>query len=845
VSFGTEQYRCQTPSRAIEVRGHPTLNGIDYLEVLDDDSPFERLRQRILLVHCFKPIPALTAENVRIEGGVRVTNVGVRWALPAPSVSASLLVADDPPADASAEADFFHGLPEPDRVLVVRTDSSGDFSTYRFSIVPSAKAPSLTEDFDPQLSSTTLSFKVDCPSEFDCRPDDECPEPRPESPPIDYLAKDYASFRRIMLDRLALLVPAWRERSPADLGVALVELLAYGADHLSYYQDAVATETYLGTARQRISVRRHARLLDYRMHDGANARAWVHLETDAAAVPVPKGSRLLTAIEASRGSIDAARISAALSEGALVFETLHDITVRWDHNEITFHTWGDERCCLPAGATRATLVDRGHALQDLAVKDMLIFEERRGPDTGRLVDADSSHRHAVRLTEVTFAEDPAVFEDVGHTQALRVAEVAWAPEDALPFPLCLWEVPDETGQPAPVSRALGNVVLADHGLTLRNDLPTVPAGRTYGPILPTGPLTQQRQAATAIGELVAVDADRSAAAAMALGLEDARPWVTLHEEGAVEVTWSPQADLLGSDRFASEFVVEIDDDALAHLRFGDGVFGRLPAPATELTAEYRVGNGTVGNVGSDAIAHVTVNNITDVRNPIPATGGIDPERSEQVRMFAPQAFRRQERAVTEEDYAAVAQRHPEVQKAAATRRWTGSWYTVFVTVDRVEGRPVDEEFRAELRDFIDRFRLGGYDIEIDEPRFVPLDIAFTVCAEDGHFRSDVKEVLLKTFGKSDLSDGRRGFFHPDNFTFGQPVYLSQVIAEAMGVPGVESLDFDDSLPKPNRFRRWGQPPHGEIDAGKIAFGRLEIARLDNDPSLPENGRIHFFMQGGL
>ena len=54
-----------------------------------------------------------------------------------------------------------------------------------------------------------------------------------------------------MLDRLALLVPDWRERSPADLGVTLVELLAYVGDHLSYHQDAVATEAYLRTARRR------------------------------------------------------------------------------------------------------------------------------------------------------------------------------------------------------------------------------------------------------------------------------------------------------------------------------------------------------------------------------------------------------------------------------------------------------------------------------------------------------------------------------------------------------------------------------------------------------------------
>ena len=72
-------------------------------------------------------------------------------------------------------------------------------------------------------------------------------------------------------------MPDWRERHVPDIGIMLVELLAYVGDQLSYYQDAVATEAYLDTARQRISVRRHARLVDYAMHEGCNARAWVTL----------------------------------------------------------------------------------------------------------------------------------------------------------------------------------------------------------------------------------------------------------------------------------------------------------------------------------------------------------------------------------------------------------------------------------------------------------------------------------------------------------------------------------------------------------------------------------------
>jgi len=81
--------------------------------------------------------------------------------------------------------------------------------------------------FDPLLSSIDFSFKVECPTDFDCAEPAPCPPVIGARPDIDYLAKDYQGFRRLMLDRLSLLVPGWTERSAADLGVVLVELLAY------------------------------------------------------------------------------------------------------------------------------------------------------------------------------------------------------------------------------------------------------------------------------------------------------------------------------------------------------------------------------------------------------------------------------------------------------------------------------------------------------------------------------------------------------------------------------------------------------------------------------------------
>ena len=71
--------------------------------------------------------------------------------------------------------------------------------------------------------------------------------------------------------------------------------------------------------------------------------------------------------------------------------------------------------------------------------------------------------------------------------------------------------------------------------------------------------------------------------------------------------------------------------------------------------------------------------------------------------------------MTEADYAEVAERHPQVQRAAATFRWTGSWHTVFVTVDRIGGTEVTPDFELELRAHLEKYRMAGYDLEVDGP----------------------------------------------------------------------------------------------------------------------------------
>lgn len=826
-------YVCCEEHRREAVRAHATLNGIDFLEVLDDPALPPEARQRTLFVHFLKPLrgAALAKEQVRLEGGERIRNVQV----------ISVTVGTDAQA----------------HILTVQVDKAGDFSAYTLRLIQDAQHPQPPAGFDPLLATVAFSFKVNCPTDFDCQPVHVCPSTRLAEPDINYLAKDYASLRRLLLDRLAVLMPAWHERSPADLGVTLIELLAYVGDYLSYQQDAIATEAYLGTARRRISVRRHARLVDYLMHDGCNARVWVQVQVDDDNVLLPQGTQLLTHVAGQpvRLGLDSSAYDAALAAHPEVFETMHPVRLYQAHNALPFYTWGARQCCLPAGATRATL--QGH-FPDLHAGDVLVFEEVRGPHTGSPNDTDPAHRHAVRLTSVVLAQDPlgGRFATPPTDDPLDITEIAWGAADALPFPLCISARTDvEHGQQfiEEVSLARGNIVLADHGLTISNE----PLGSVPEPTLfrtppsdgdhcqvresvPVPPRFRPRVTGRPLTHAAPYDPHASAREALHQNVHAALPAMTLASaQHADTATWLPKRDLLNSGPEATEFVVESETDGTAWLRFGDDQHGIRPAAQTVFTTTYRVGNGAAGNIGAEALAHIVTDqpHILTVRNPIPAQGGVDPESIETVRQRAPYAFRNQERAVTHEDYAALTARHPGVQRAAATLRWTGSWHTAFVTVDRLGGSDVDAAFETELRQFLERYRMAGVDLEIDSPRFVPLEIAMHVSVRPTYFRSDVKATLLEVFSNRTLPDGRRGMFHPDNFTFGQAVYLSRLYTAAYAVPGVASVRI-------TTLQRQGQPDPRPLEDGKLSLGRLEIVRLDNDPNFPERGVFRLRLEGG-
>lgn len=792
------------------------LNGIDFLEV--------SAGQTTLRVYFLKDLPPdayglpAAPQNVTVVGGARIRNIKVK----------EVRRADD-------------------NLLEVDVDQPGDFTNYTL-VINSAS-------LDPFYAQVEFNFKASCPNRFDCKPRHECPPDPVAEPLIDYMAKDYASFRQALIDLISAKVPGWTERHEADLGMTLLELLAYAGDHLSYYQDSVANESYLETARQRISVRRHARLVDYRIHDGASARTFVHFQVNnAVAQPVAAGTPVLARIDKRLGALipphptllpDAVS-GESLDATPATFETMAAVNVRGDLNRISIYTWGNRQCCLPRGVTSIDLL--GDLTGILEPGDFLLIEEVLGPITGLTQDADLSHRQVVRLKQVELTNDPVL----GNT----LTRVGWDEADALRFAVCVSTLLEDGTLLVDVSVARGNLTLADHGRRYRDEHPESAANpgaqgievgsRAYRFQLERGPVSFR------IG-FDAVDATTPVLSLLLTDPSEARPAMvdmTVAIGPILETDWTATADLLANDPFAHVFAVETDNEGFATIRFGDNVYGQSASDGAFITATYRVGVGVGGNIGADSLAHLiddgTLSFIDAVRNPIAGWGGTEPEALECVKQIAPAAFRAEQfRAVTEADYAAAAEKHPLVSKAIARFLWTGSWYTVFLTIDLKSRSEMTRPIEKSILDWVTRYTLAGYDLEIDPPIYVALDLEIEVCVKPDHFRGDVEQAALRVLSSGTFVDGTVGFFHPDNFTFGQPLYLSRLYATVEAIEGVDSVlvtrfrRIDEHDPDPAR-----PATQANLNRGYIKIARLEILREDNNPSFPEDGTLRLLMRGG-
>jgi hypothetical protein len=777
------------------------LNGIDYVGI----GP-GRTR---LVVHFLNTVAvrgSLSGSRpVTIAGGEIVTGLAV-----------------DPIDETTAWSADSQGRP----VLALTVTVPGDFSTYRLAISSSR--------LDPFLRRAPFRFTAGSPTGTDCAASGPPgPEPTQEQVPIDYLAKDFASFRQALSEFSVQRYPAWAERSEADLGVMLMEALAAMADELSYYQDRVLAESTLQTATQRLSAIRHARLVDYEPTPATAATAILQLEVTSPGKIDMSTPVLVSALGADGATVDfeiedpAVGLAGAIGSPPPAWAT---VDTRWNRASLGQpYYWDDSQRRLPAGSTDIYLT--GHGLGLHPGQQLLL-------DTPAADSADPPVRELVTVATSEETGDPLIGDP---------------PPTALTH--VFLDAPTSQDHDLASTAVAGNIVPAVQGQRRSEEfiipVPAEPPGpvvvRAAANSTPRDPRPDYRYclAAGPLAWLVTTGPDAPLPAVPEITLSGAATTC-----GSTS-SWAFQHWLLDAGSADQVFTVtpeqyspvltsngttwwDYDGDGGTTIRFGDGTFGMSPLPGTRFSVLYRVGGGSAGNVPADAITNVAPrpdSMIMTCTNPFPATGGADAETMAQIRGRAPQKFSAEPlRAVLAGDFQAAAQSLPWVQQAATSFRWTGSWLTVLT---RADPSGAEEPTIAELRsltELLDEERLAGYESYVLPPGYASIDLKITVTAQPGYDRSQVISSVLARLQPGPLPGGTAGFFDHSQWGFGQPLESSALLAAIQSCSGVGGVDQV-------LYRRRGGRPHWAPLPDRLRVGPGEILRLDNDPDRPEAGSL--------
>jgi hypothetical protein len=794
----------------------------------DIDLRFWNSRHVATIVAEITANPARAGQIFRVRGGSRV---------PAGNLPGQVQVISVSPID-------------PTR-LQLTVVPMGDYSTYWIELVWDASL------IDPFFATLGFKFRPGCFTN-DCAPTLPGRPARP-GPAIDYLARDYESFRHTLMTAMAERVPGWQSTSEADHDQVLIDLFAAAADELSDYQDRVMSEAYLATTRKRVSLARHARLMDYHLHEGNQASTWLALEITAGQAPFRLDTQQLVAWTGAE---------TPLPESVFFASRQHWLPPaqreRFDPlvNELRLHTWRNAQPALRAGSTSADLVPvvagggqaEADALRDLVRSGQLrriLVAERLNPLTGRTPGRNPRKRQLLRLRAGATGPFAAqtIHDPLTNTFLVRLY---WRDEDALRHDYSFTTFCDGGTPTGDVSVFHGNLLLVHAGRPMNVFFhePGTPLTADTAEIkqrhfdrldrdgsgfdwvlapLPEGPLAYLPTPPG--GEVPAQSTLR----------------VEVTIPGGGTDVWDEVESLVHSDDTTEQgdhFMVETDERRRSILRFGNGTNGQLLPRDAVVRAQYQIGGGAAGNIGPEQLVFsrpltgVLGGAVVRVWNPFDVTDGRDPETAEKVRRNAPEAYRaRQLRAVTLADYVRRAEEVAGVSRAVARYAWTGSWRTVRVTIDPEGTTALEESLRAQIAAHLEAVRLIGEDIELRPPRFVPLDIRVIVCADAEFWREDLRFILEQEFSDTWTSDGRRGFFHPDEWTFGQALHRSQIEGRLHQIVGIEHVV---SIV----MKRFTTPVPGVPNTEQLELAFDEVVQLANDPDHLEHGLIRFDVRGG-
>jgi hypothetical protein len=255
--------------------------------------------------------------------------------------------------------------------------------------------------------------------------------------------------------------------------------------------------------------------------------------------------------------------------------------------------------------------------------------------------------------------------------------------------------------------------------------------------------------------------------------------------------------LIDYNNYDPVFVVQTNADGISFVVFGDGISGRIPASGATITATYRVGGGTVGNIGAEllksiikssvplaSLSGVTVNNLTA------ATGGAEEESTDSIRVNAPNSVRALNRAVSLADYSALCVEAGVAKANAVADVYTS--VTVYVApsagelgVTSISGTTPSSQFTTTTVPLLTNYLVGkvpaNTTVTFQPPTYVPVSIFATITTLPQY-----KNSLVSTAVNSAVSE----LFAFDNVFFQDKITLNDVMSTITSVEGVAFVQVE-------------------------------------------------------
>ena len=264
--------------------------------------------------------------------------------------------------------------------------------------------------------------------------------------------------------------------------------------------------------------------------------------------------------------------------------------------------------------------------------------------------------------------------------------------------------------------------------------------------------------------------------------------------------WEIKDNFLDSKSTSKHCIVFITDDGVANIKFGNGISGKIPDIRTNnILVNYRVGGGSVGNVGVRTITKMPEKFASIKRsfNPFdPIAIGRDREDIEEARIKAPANIGTKYGVVTLSDFKNLALSIPGVKRSNAIR--SKDRLTMVNVYYLSDGTIPHDELEQNMIDLYDERKVVGTHVTVEEATLRPLNIRVTAKTFNTYKGYDIQQQILVTLEHLLL---------PGHYDFGQCPEQSDLVVQLLDLDGVRAVDVEitnNNNLKPNEIVKLGR-----------------------------------------